>query len=81
MSDAGTFRLSGTTWIMLAVLAWGGLLALGSYLFGGNHPLERAVIVLCITVAFLLMWAGALRMRRRRMEKEPEVPPKKGLHE
>ena len=81
MSDAGTTRLSGTTWIMLAVLAWGCVLALGAYLFGGSHPLERAAIVLCITVAFLLMWGGALVMRRRGMETDQDVPPKKSLRD
>lgn len=59
-----------TTWIMLAVLVWGGLLALGSYLFGGNHAVERAAIVLCVTVAFLLLWVGALAMRKRRLARD-----------
>jgi len=70
MSKAASSRPSLTTWIMLAVLAWGTLLALGSYLFGGNHAVERAVIVFSVTVAFLLMWVGALAMRKRRMEAE-----------
>jgi hypothetical protein len=55
-----------TTWIMLAVLAWGALLALGSFLFGGNLPLVRAAIVFGVTVAFLLLWLGALTLRQRR---------------
>ncbi|MCI0358033.1 MAG: hypothetical protein L0211_06095 [Planctomycetaceae bacterium] len=62
-----------TTWIMLAVLAWGGLLALGSYLFGGNHAVERAAIVLSATVAFLLLWVWALLMRKRRLAREGET--------
>jgi len=69
-SEVASSRPSLITWIMLAVLVWGALLALGSYLFGGNHAVERAVIVLGVTVAFLLMWVGALAMRRRRMERE-----------
>jgi len=71
-SEAATSRPSLTTWIMLAVLAWGALLALGSYLFGGNHAVERAVIVFSVTVAFLLMWVGALAVRRRRLEREED---------
>jgi len=70
ISETATTRPSLTTWIILAVLAWGALLALGSYLFGGNHAVERAVIVFSVTVAFLLMWMGALAMRKRRLERE-----------
>jgi high-affinity Fe2+/Pb2+ permease len=55
-----------TTWIMLAVLAWGALLALGSFLFGGNLPLVRAAIVFGVTLAFLLLWLVALALRQRR---------------
>ncbi|MEX2173696.1 MAG: hypothetical protein WD872_04995 [Pirellulaceae bacterium] len=59
-----------TAWIMLAVLAWGALLALGSYLFGGNLPLLRAAIVFGVTVAFLGLWLGALAARKRSLERE-----------
>jgi hypothetical protein len=55
-----------TTWIMLAVLVWGSLLALGSYLFGGNHPALRAGIVLASTLAFLGLWWAALAVRSGR---------------
>jgi membrane protein DedA with SNARE-associated domain len=72
-SEAAPTRPSLTTWIMLAVLLWGALLALGSYLFGGNHAVQRAVIVFGVTVAFLLMWVGALAMRKRRLEREQAV--------
>ncbi|MCU0877383.1 MAG: hypothetical protein MUF06_06315 [Pirellulaceae bacterium] len=64
-----------TTWIMLAVLAWGALLALGSFLFGGNLPMLRAAIVFGVTVAFLLVWLGALTLRQRREgEYDHEIP-------
>jgi hypothetical protein len=55
---------------MLAVLVWGGLLALGSYLFGGNYAVARAAIVLGITAGFLTLWLGALAARNRRVERE-----------
>jgi hypothetical protein len=61
-----------TTWIMLAVLAWGALLALGSYLNGGNHAVWRAAIVLGVTAGFLALWVGALAVRKRRMGREGE---------
>jgi hypothetical protein len=54
-----------TRWIMLAVLIWGLLLALGTYLVGGNHPGLRAAIVAGCTVGFLGLWLAALAMRRR----------------
>jgi hypothetical protein len=57
-----------TRWIMLAVLAWGLLLALGTYLFGGNQPGLRAAIVALCTLAFLGMWWTALALRKRRIE-------------
>ena len=50
-----------TTWIMLAVLAWGMLLALGSYLYGGNHAVWRAAIVLGVTAGFLSAVARGTR--------------------
>jgi preprotein translocase subunit SecG len=60
---------------MLAVLVWGGLLALGSYLYdGGNHALARATVIFAVTVAFLALWLGALAMRKRRVEREGEEP-------
>lgn len=66
MKPAASTRPSLTTWIMLAVLVWGILLALGSYLFGGNHPALRAVIVLAATCSFLVLWMAALAVRKRR---------------
>jgi len=61
-----------TRWIMLAVLGWGLLLALGTYLFGGNQPLLRAVIVAGCTLGFLGLWLVALTMRQRRIEHKDE---------
>jgi len=72
LNDAATARPSLTTWIMLAVLAWGALLALGSYLFGGTHPVLRAAMVFGVTVAFLGLWALALAMRKRRLGREAD---------
>jgi len=60
-----------TQWIMLAVLVWGLMLALGTYLFGGNQPGLRAAIVAGCTVGFLGLWLAALASRRRRTEVRP----------
>ena len=72
-SKAGSMQPSLTTWIILAVLVWGCLLALGSYLYdGGNHGVARGVVIFAVTVAFLTLWLGALAMRKRRLEREAD---------
>jgi hypothetical protein len=72
-SNAGSPQPSLTTWIMLAVLIWGCLLALGSYLYdGGSHAMARAAVIFAVTVAFLTLWLGALAMRKRRLEREDD---------
>jgi hypothetical protein len=58
-------RPSGVRWIMLAVFVWGLVLALGTYLFGGNQPVLRAAIVVGCTLGFLGLWSAALAVRRR----------------
>jgi hypothetical protein len=62
--------------MMLALLAWGCMLALGTFLYrinqaGGtaeasNLPAYRGLIVLACTLAFLGLWLLALAFRRRR---------------
>jgi high-affinity Fe2+/Pb2+ permease len=52
-------------WLMLAILAWGLILALGTFLFGGNHAFLRALIVAGCTLAFLALWLAALALQRR----------------
>lgn len=61
-----------TAWIMLAVLGWGILLAVGSFLYGGTLPLVRAGIIFGVTVAFLGLWMAALAVRKRRLAAEDE---------
>jgi hypothetical protein len=58
-------RNSPIWWLMLVILVWGLLLALGTYLFGGNKPLFRALIVAGCTLAFLGFWAVALAMQKK----------------
>ena len=55
-----------TMWIMVAVLVWGGYLALGALRAGGNHAAWRGLIVLACTLAFLGLWWVALAVRQRR---------------
>jgi hypothetical protein len=68
MSDAESVqagRAAFTRWLMLSILVWGLLLALGTFLFGGNQPVLRAAIVAGCTLAFLGLWAAALALRQR----------------
>ena len=61
---------------MLALLAWGALLALGTFVYrvsqeGGtaeasNLPIYRGLIVLGCTLGFLILWLLALAYRKRR---------------
>ncbi len=73
MNDADSLRANTDAksrnapirWLMLVILVWGLLLALGTYLFGGNKPLLRALIVAGCTLAFLGFWMVALARQKR----------------
>ena len=58
--------------IMVAVLVWGGYLAIGAFHVKANHANLRGLIVFGCTVGFLALWLGALAARRRRIEREAE---------
>ena len=71
--------------LMLALLAWGAMLALGTFLYrvqreggkpaDGSLPLYRGLIVLGCTLAFLGLWLAALAVRARRQPTgEPPQP-------
>lgn len=53
--------------IMSAVLLWGLLLALGSFLFDWN-PLKPLIVTACVA-AFLTVWLLALLSRRRSLDR------------
>jgi hypothetical protein len=66
-------------WVMIAVAVWGGMLALGTFLFGldaetGKPAFRpnpfRGLIVLCVVGTFLGVWSLALRSRQRRISKK-----------
>ena len=52
--------------IMLALVVWGVIQAIGSWLF--NHDPRRPLIVLACVGGFLGFWLAALAARRRRLE-------------
>jgi protein-S-isoprenylcysteine O-methyltransferase Ste14 len=54
-------------WIMVALLVWGGYLAIGAFKNGGNAPTIRGLIVFGCVLAFLAFWLAALAVRQRRM--------------
>jgi hypothetical protein len=55
-----------TRGIMLALLVWGGYLAVGAVRAPGNHAVWRGLIVFGCTLAFLGFWMAALAVRRSR---------------
>ncbi len=57
-------------WIMLGLLLWGVMLAVGAYFFGGNYPLLRAAIIFGCTVVFIAFWAVMLAWRNYRQSDE-----------
>jgi threonine/homoserine/homoserine lactone efflux protein len=71
------FGLGG---LMLAVLGWGGLLAVGSYLAGRGRSGLRAVTILGTTAAFVLLWAGVVWWRQRQIASRGQAgqPPSEG---
>ncbi len=52
--------------IMLALVAWGVVQALGSWLY--NHDSRRPLLVLACVGGFLGFWLAVLAARRRRLE-------------
>ena len=57
-----------TLWIMVAVLVWGGYLAIGASQARGNHANWRGLIIFGCTLAFLGFWWLALTLRARRID-------------
>jgi hypothetical protein len=56
-------------WIMGGLLAWGALIALGAYLYGGNYALLKAVIILTCAFIFVEFWWLMLISRERRLNR------------
>ncbi|MFM8292793.1 MAG: hypothetical protein ACKONH_00965 [Planctomycetia bacterium] len=53
-------------WIMLAIVGWGAIHAVGAWRF--NHDARRPLVVLGCVLAFLGFWSLMLAARRRRIE-------------
>jgi len=60
-------KLTITQGIMVALLVWGGYLAIGAVRAPGNHASWRGLIVFGCTIAFLGFWMAALAIRRTRL--------------
>jgi hypothetical protein len=54
-------------WIMLGILVWGSVHALGAWTL--NHDARRPVVVLACVASFLGFWIALLAGRRRRLSK------------
>jgi protein-S-isoprenylcysteine O-methyltransferase Ste14 len=56
--------------IMVALLVWGGYLAIGAVQAGGPRPALRGLVVLGCSLFFLAFWLLALAVRQRRLNRE-----------
>jgi hypothetical protein len=63
-------RASIVAFIMVALLVWGGYLAIGAVRFGGSLAAWRGLIVLVSTLGFLGLWWLALTYRHRQVGDE-----------
>ena len=61
--------------LMAALLVWGSLHALGTYLYG-NHDFRKPLIVYACMGVFLGGWGLMLWQRSRRLRHEHEEPTK-----
>jgi hypothetical protein len=59
-------------WIMVALLVWGGYLAIGALQSSGNHASLRGLIVFGCVLGFLGLWLAALAVRQSRLAREDD---------
>ncbi|HEX5102636.1 MAG TPA: hypothetical protein VFV87_02420 [Pirellulaceae bacterium] len=69
-----------TLWIMVAVLIWGGYLAIGAVRAGGNLPSLRGLIIFVCTLIFLGLWWLAIAFRARRAAAVVQDEEDSGAH-
>jgi len=55
-------------WIMMGIVIWGSIHALGAWTF--NHDARRPVVVLVCVAGFLGFWLTMLAARRRRLNRD-----------
>ena len=55
-------------WIMMGIVIWGSIHALGAWPF--NHDARRPVVVLVCVAGFLGFWLTMLAARRRRLNRD-----------
>ena len=54
-------------YIVIALIVWGALLALGAYVFRGQHDLRKPLIILACVGTFVGFWGVALWINRGRL--------------
>jgi CHASE2 domain-containing sensor protein len=50
-------------WIMVAIVVWGAILAVGAWTL--NHDIRRPIMVMACVLGFLGFWLAMLRTLRR----------------
>ena len=56
-------------WIMWGLLAWGALIGVGAYLYGGKYALIKATFIIVCAALFVLFWWLMLIARERRLNR------------
>lgn len=67
MADANPSVRKLMTWILVGLVIWGCLHAVGAYMF--NYNLWRGVIVLAFFAGFIAFWLAAIVVRERRISR------------
>jgi CHASE2 domain-containing sensor protein len=50
-------------WIMVAIVVWGAILAVGAWTL--NHDIRRPIMVMACVLGFLAFWLAMLRTLKR----------------
>lgn len=59
-------------YIIIGLIVWGALLALGAYVFRGQHDLRKPLIILACVGTFVGFWGVLLWVNRGRLLRGPQ---------
>lgn len=56
-------------WIVIGLVVWGGLLALGAYVFQGQYDVRKPLIIMACVGLFVGFWAVMIWRNRGRFQR------------
>lgn len=62
-------------YIVISLIVWGSLLALGAYVFGGQYDFRKPLIIMACVGVFVGFWGVLLWAKRGRFDRM-SVPPR-----